>query len=237
MNREAVLAKIAKLFALANNSNSNEGNTARSLANNLIDKYQITEQEISSLEDKTPLYSDHDKLFTTFGIVVWKQQLALAISKQFDSYIIQEETVPPEGPHEFNYFIYADDQDVASIKFAFNFFLKKIDELILLNCQTKGPIYIDSYCEGVTQSIKNNIAVYGLDIPKIIKKDIKEIESDKPTIVRSAKETPKEKITNNSTDVNNGSHVKDILAYFKGISDGSSINIDDIILSFSEANL
>lgn len=229
MERSAVLSKIKKLQGLIVNSNPNEAANARMLADRLIVKYSVTEEELDSLVDHGPLYGEDEKLFTTMGIVGWMQQLALAISKHFDCYIIQEETVPLEGEHEFNYFVYGEDEDVSSIKTAFKAFNNKIDELVLTSCVNKGPIYINSYCEGVVQSIRENIRAYGIDIPQIPRKLKKEEESTKPGLVKSAKETPKEKVAPRSVDVNSQSQIKDIMAYFKGLQDGIHVYLDEIL--------
>jgi len=225
----AILDKIKKLIALSKSSNINEAETARTMADKLIEKYSVTEEELGSIESK-PLYGEDEKLFVTIGIVGWKQQLALAVATHFECQIIQEEVVPGEGDHQFEYYIYGDNDQVKDTRFAFNTFIKKVDELCYIKCFNKGPVYIDSYCEGVIESIKINIKMYGIDIPKVrstLKKEqpISNQYSSSLTQIHKEKEEP----TNRRVDVNSQSIIKDIVAYFKGLTDGRDISLQDIL--------
>jgi hypothetical protein len=110
-------------------------------------------------------------------------------------------------------------------------FAKKVDYLINTQCLARGPIYIDSYCEGVVESIKWNIQMYGIDIPDIkkpLRKSTEETVPTNSTSITTAK-SDKEEPTNNRVDVNSQSFIKDVLAYFKGIDDGKHLSLQSIL--------
>lgn len=227
----AILAKVKKLLNLATSSNPNEAATARELADKLIAKYNITEQELSSLDPKE-YYGENEKLFVTLGISPWRQQLAVAVSKYFDCQIVQEEYMQAdgEGIHQFIYYVYGDDDQVKDTQFVYHAFAKKIDNLVDTKCIGRGPIYIDSYCEGVVESVKWNIDMYGIDVPEIkkpLKKEEKTMAIPTTGIVKSGDN--KEEPTDKRVDINKGQFIKDIMAYFKGVDDGKHLSLQDIL--------
>jgi len=237
MNRNDLLSKIKKLLSLGQSPNVNEAENARAMADKLIAKHNVTEEELASIADKGELYGDNEKIFSTIGIVGWKQQLALAIATYLDCQIIQEEAVPSEGPHQFSYFAYGDDDQVHKIQFVFHAFLRKIIILSDTKCLGKDANYIDSYCEGVVESIKSNIHLYGIDIPEIKKplKQVEEATSNNKTAL--TKPGTKEEPTKERVDVNSQSFVHDVVAYFLGVGDGRKLNLEDILeLEIKEVN-
>jgi len=225
----AILDKVKKLLSLANSSNPNEAENARAMADKFIAKYNITEEELASLEPKE-FYGENEKLFVTLGIVGWRQQLALAVATYFDCQIVQEELVPAEGIHQFNYFVYGDDDQVKEVQFVYHAFSKKIENLADTRCMGRGPVYLDSYCEGVVESVKWNIQMYGIEVPDI-KKPLKKEEPAAPpnskTITKSGPD--KEEPTDKKVDVNANSFIKDIMAYFKGVDDGKAMSLQDVL--------
>src|SRR5574337_478381 len=227
---QTILNKVKLLLNLANSPNPNEAENARALADKLISKYNITEEELAALDPKE-FYGENEKLFSTIGITGWKQQLALAIAKYFDCQIVQEELAPTQGEHQFNYYVYGDDDQVKDTQFVYSAFNKKVENLISARCFGRGPIYVDSYCEGVVESIKWNINMYGIEVPDIkrpLKKQEEQvIQSDSKSITKTEKE--KEEPTDKRVDVNSQSIIKDIMAYFKGVEDGRDISLKDIL--------
>lgn len=227
----AILNKVKLLLKLATSPNPHEADSARKLAEGLIEKHGITEEELESIKDKKPLYGDDEKMFSTIGLVVWRQQLALMVAKYFLCQVVVEEAVPAEGSHLFSYFAYGEPEDVEKVKFAFKAFADKVEHLVDTKCLGRGPIYVESYCEGVTDSIKQNILLYGIDIPDKMRKPRK-IEKEAITISSNAISKPeqeKPKPAEKHVDVNGGSMVKDIMAYFKGLEDGQDLFLDDVL--------
>jgi len=223
----SILAKVKKLLALTNSPNTNEADNARSMADKLIEKYNITEEELGSLDPKE-YYGENEKLFVTLGMVMWRQQLAVAVAKYYDCQIVQEELRPAGSSEdaivEYHHYVYGDDDQV------YKAFAKKIDNLCDTKCLGRGPVYLSSYCEGVVESVKWNIEMYGIDIPDIKKPIKKQEEKSIPIsttgIVRSSdKEEPVENRRKNI----DGTFIKDIMAYFRGLDDGKNFSLKEVL--------
>lgn len=229
---EPILSKIKLLLNLADSDNANESGNARGMADKLISKYNVTEGELASLGEKKPLYGEDEKIFMTIGLNPWRQQLVLAIGNNFSCKIVQEEVVPMDGLHEFSYFAYGDPDDVENVKFAYHVFVKNIDKLVITKCAGRDLMYITSYTEGVVEAIKSNIYWDGIDIPETKSKTVKQkleknIESGEFKL--SKPKIEKEKPVQESVDVNSTSHISDVNAYWRGMSDGCKMHLQDII--------
>jgi hypothetical protein len=225
----AILNKIKLLLNLAKSPNPNEAENARAMADKLIAKHGITEEDLTSLEPKE-FYGEKDKLFSTTGVVSWKQQLAVAIAHYFDCQIVQEELIPAEGSHQYVHFVYGDDDQVKDTQFVYHAFCKKIDNLVDIKCVGRGSIYVESYCEGVVESIKWNIQMYGIEVPEV-RKAIKEEEKASPPTSQSItkSDNEKERPTENRINISGQTFIKDVMAYFKGVDDGKNLSLQDIL--------
>lgn len=227
---EQILTKIKLLLKLKESPSIHESEAAASMAANLIDKYGVTIEELEGIKDKPPVYSTDDSLFTVVGIVGWKSQLALAIAVKLDCYIIQEECVPVEGEHIYNYYVYGSNDDAKAVKLYYHSLSSKIENLIIKNCKGRGQIYISSYAEGLVQAVKQNLEYEDFIVVKTLTKDpnpdSSTLNSGGSTLTTQVK--GKEKPIQESVDVNSHSLIKDIGAYFRGIADGQRISIEDI---------
>jgi hypothetical protein len=226
-----ILNKIQFLIKLTTSPNEHEAENARIMADKLIKKWNVSPPELESLEQKLP-YGANELLFHTFSIVGWMSRLALSIAKHFDCHIVQETVTPATGGHEYNYFVYGGEDEEEYVKFAFASFHKKIHYLLDTKCFDRGPIYQNSYCEGVVEAIKSNIEFNGIEIPEVKrpsrKIESKQIEADisKQAIVSpTKKEAPHEE----KVDVMGQSLIADIAAYYKGVIDGQNLSLQDIL--------
>jgi len=227
----AILNKVKLLLRLAASPNPNEAENARLKAEELIAKHGITEDDLASLDEKV-FYGEEEKLFVSIGIIGWKQILSLAIATYFDCQIVQEQTMvvgDEEGISTYSYFVYGDDDQVRDTQFVWNAFTKKIDWLVATRCLSRGPVYIDSYCEGLVESIKWNIQMYGIEIPEFKKKVIKPEEQAAPPTANTLATIAKEEPTDKRVNVNVGSLIRDIQAYFRGLDDGKNLSLQDVL--------
>lgn len=232
---EATLQKVKLLLNLATSPNVNEASNAKALADKLISKYNITPDELESIKDKPQGYSPESMLFKTFSVVSWMQQLALACAKQFYCHVVLETVQAATGLAEYNYYVYGDDPDVICTKFAFNTFLKKIHELLDTKCIGRGPVYRDSYCEGAAEAVKNNLSLFGIEMPERVQPtrampqdDSRTLNNGRSNLARAEKEPPK-KPEEKTVDVNQGHVIKDITAYLRGIEDGNRLSLQEVL--------
>lgn len=221
----SILNKVKLLLGLANSPNPHEADNARKLADALIEKHTITEEELESLKDAKPLYGEDEKIYESIGIVSWKQQLLVSISNYFDCQVVQEELVPADGPHPFHYFAYGEPEDVGSVRTYFQSFCSQVEQLLEANCQWRGPVYKDSYCDGVVDAIKQNIQMYGIRLPakKIVPVEKEAVLPSEEALTKT-KEKPKP--ADRHVDVNSQTMIKDIMAYFRGVDDGKDLLLD-----------
>lgn len=232
---EHILNRVKLLINLSNSPVQGEADNAREAVAKLVAKYNITDEELKSLEDKKPLYGDDDKLFVTFGRVNWKQTLALTIAKQFYCQIVQEELVPVEGLHQYTYYVYGDLEDADNVKFVYNTFSNRIEELVAEKCIGRGPMYVASYTEGLVEAINNNIMWEGIDLPDIKVPSRKEPASvpertlNNGTANLEVKREEKEKPCQETVAPGGGGLIKDIGAYYKGMQDGRDFSLQDVL--------
>jgi hypothetical protein len=227
----SILIKIKSLQKLAGSSNPHEAENARLLAEKLIIKYQVSIQELEDLEDEEDPYKDEEKLYGTIGLVSWRQQLAVVITKYFDCQIVQVESVPAEGPHHFDYFVYGDPQDTQTVAFVFHAFSNQVEQLIKTNCVSRGPIYIDSYSEGIVDAIKQSIWSVGIELPdkKLPVRVVAPTENVAITTQEIIKPKEDKVRADKHIDVSSQSMVRDIMAYFSGVADGKEISLSDVL--------
>jgi Protein of unknown function (DUF2786) len=227
---ETILLKIKLLLNLSQSSNPNEAENAKLMADKLVAKYGVTEAELAALINKKASYDDNERLFFTVGLVSWRQRLALSIAKYFFCSVVQEEVVPMEGFHQFNYFLFGESDDMENVRIAYAAFSKKVDELFKTKCIGRGEIYLASYGEGVVESIANNIYWDGIDIPGI-KKPAQEAEKliaiDGANLSKVKEEKPPS--VEQTVDVATQTFIKDVMAYFKGLEDGKNLSLRDIL--------
>lgn len=224
---QSILNKVKLLLNLSASPNPNEANNAKVLADKLIAKHNITEEELASLEEKV-FYGENEKLFVTNGLVPWRQQLALCIANYFECQIVSEELVPAEGEHQFSYFVYGEEDQVKDTQFVYHAFAKKVDGFCDARCIGRGPVFLDSYCEGVIEAIKANIAMEGIKMPDR-KRSAKKAEAVAPSkkdglTTAKVKEEPTEKRTKVGSSL-----IKDIMAYFKGVDDGQNLSLSYVL--------
>src|SRR5690606_8281577 len=115
-------------------SNEHEATNAREMADRLIEKYKITEEDLKTIEEKPPVYTDDTKLYSTVDIESWRSQLALGVCRKYDCYCVQEEAVPVEGLSQFSYFVVGEPEDVSNAMFVYKTLEKQVEELVLIYC-------------------------------------------------------------------------------------------------------
>jgi hypothetical protein len=227
-----ILTKVRFLLNLGTSPNANESTAAIAAADKLIVKYNISQEELDSTKDEPRAYSADSLVFKSFKVVGWMQHLVLACAKQFYCHIVVEKISALSGHEEYNYYAYGDDQDIISVKFAFNAIVKKIHELLDTRCIGRGPIYQDSYCEGCVESVKATIASFGIEIPerKLPSRPIQEEKVlNNGTSNLAVHKAEKDKPEKETVDVAQGSMIKDVMAYFKGLEDGAKISVQDVL--------
>lgn len=230
MTNPEILNKIKYLQNLAKSDNENEAATAANLASKLIEKYQLSEEEVSSLTEKESPYGENERIFSMTGLILWKQQLILAIGDRFDCKIVQEDLAPNEGEHQYVYFALGEPEAVIQVKAVYSFLSDKTEEMFRDRLVKRGPVYCESYQEGFIEEIKDILFWDEWEPPKfpgtvLLNKEGKSEQSKSNLVVQSseAKKVPIKESTQVSKSL-----IKDSTAYFRGMTDANLISLKDI---------
>lgn len=224
---EAHLHKIKLLFNLAAKAPEHEAANAKALAQKLIDKHGVTEDQLNELlNDGKPLYGEDQRLFSTSTVVPWKSLLAYLVSFKFNCYVVQEEQVPTEGTSVFVYYLYGDDNDVAVVQAFFPRLMKEVEDIMNIACYGRGESFIESYREGLINGLRENLAYFDMDFSFLKNKTTdKQLNTSSANLAKTDAELPKEKPAKESVDVSSKTIVKDIAAFFRGDNDGRNVDL------------
>ena len=235
MASEQVLGKIKRLLTLAQSQNPNEAENARVMAQRLIEKHSVTDEELEILKDK-PAYGEDEKLYHSTTFISWKSQIAIAIAKELFCAIVQEELTTKTDDveqKEYDYYVFGDSDDVEVVKFVFKVLEEQVEELVTKNCVGRGPVYINSYCEGLIECIKTNFDLHDIEIKRSSKKEEPGVA---PTeALRKVEPIEKKMPTENRTSVSGKDFIKDVHAYFRGLRDGKNLSLSRLVRLAMEA--
>jgi hypothetical protein len=224
---EPHLKKIKLLLNLATSSNENEAASARERAQKLIDKFQVSPEELEKLSlDETPIYTDENLLLEIEDFSDWMATLALIVAKKYDCHAIQERILLTTGATVYKFFIYGEDGDVEIGKMLYSYVFDKINEVIN-STNNDDSLYRSSFGEGAVDGVRNNIQYENFNVNKIVKVAVEDDTVHKVDAIAIADKGPKpppaiEKRTNlseNEKPIN-------IMAYFKGVKAGESIHLN-----------
>lgn len=226
MNKDVAIEKVRLLLRLASNTTANEASAAKAMADKLIEKYSLTEEEYNAKEAE-PIYTDSNLLFEEAIPTDWRAQLAIICGNKFDCYIIQEKNVSViTGDTTFKFFIYGNKDDITLTRTLFKFISAEIEDLVASNCQGRGQLYTESYCEGVVAGARSNIESEKFNVKGIVNAE-KEQEAPDTKTIEKVKEPKKEKPIEATTDLSTKEKPLDITAYWQGEYDGGNIHIED----------
>lgn len=229
MASEQILERLRRLLKLAQSENPNESATAKAMADKLVEKYSISPEEVGSVADKKPLYGDDEKIYSSTEFCRWKATLAGVVGFKFDCDIVQEQSVTnSEGQPSvttYDYFVYGDPDQAAEAKRVFSLLMNRLESILNFTCRGRGPRYLESYCMGWVDGVKNNLEF--LDIQ--VSKSKESIEGAEKAITPTADFDPKVKPTENKTKISGGEEVRDVAAYFRGVYDGEGVDLEDAL--------
>lgn len=233
MDKASAITKVKLLYRLAASAPEHEAANATSKAQELILKFELVAEEYEEQIEK-PIYTADDLLYESKEVIDWKRIIALATTDKFDCFVIQEEQIASTGDKNYLYFIYGYLDDVAIARHLFNFVCTEIEKLITKICAGRGDLFTSSYSEGLADTVKINIEYEDYHVEGLVKTaEPEEIKELAPTqALAKTEEAPKEKPIAEGIKVKNSQKPLDIVAYFKGQSDGRNIHIGKITDEF-----
>jgi hypothetical protein len=156
-----ILDKIRQLKLLAQSSNLNEALSASAIADKLILKYRISEQELLQSgigQEETP---DEDSfiLYETARVIRWKGSLATNIARHYGCIVWNDCFHDPErnGRQVSRYRLVGRKSDREIVSFMFAWLVLEIERLTKLNCKGQGHVACNSYSEGATVGVAQQL--------------------------------------------------------------------------------
>jgi hypothetical protein len=223
-----ILNKIKLLLTLASSDNENEASNAQKLADALIKKHSITQEELESLTPKE-YYNENSKLLEVREYKQWIPKLVAAIAFYLDIYPIEEVYATSTGEQCWVYYFSGAENSVQAGKVLFSSLHQDILNMISLNSLNKDESYIVSYYEGLIDGLKEALAWQKSSelVPTVVSKKLEESEQEPgliPTNTIEKQEEHKPKIE--TKPIQEASIVIDPVAYFKGLDDGYRLRED-----------
>lgn len=225
---ESHLRKIKLLLNLATSSNENEAANARERAQKLIDKFQVSPEELEKLSlDEEPIYTDENLLIEIEDFSDWMATLALIVAKKYDCHAIQERIVLTTGQTVYKFFIYGEDNDVEIGKMLYSYVFDKINEMLKVHTDS---LFKSSFGEGAVDGVRNNIQYENFNVNKMVKVSSDTVNSiHKADAIAVADKGPKPPpAIEQKTNLSNNEKPLNIIAYYKGVKAGQSIHLEDV---------
>lgn len=223
---EPHLQKIKLLLNLAKSPNENEAANAAAMALKLIEKFNVTDEQLAEIDaNGRPIYTEDNLMLDTPELADWKNILALAVANKYDCYAIQEENVASSGERTYKYFVYGEEDDVAIAKELFSYVYGEMLKVIETKCTGRGELYRDSFCEGLVNGVKINIEFENFTVSGIVKTQSSSEEIKKDVLAPIEKAPIKPPAIDKKTKVTNKEKPLDIMAYFVGEGFGRDIHI------------
>jgi len=237
MSSSQIIEKIIHLRKLANDaSNINEAANAMALADKLILKYQIVEEDIVSPETQESIEIDPGSIYETARIIPWKSNLANKLAAHYGCGIFYQtyygETNSGRGVKRFK--LVGRKSDIDLIHYMNEWLSKEIERLTKSNAYGKGHIYAFSYAEGAVNGIISKMK----ESREIVREEIKAEGHATALVKLDAKLDDSlafmNKKFNLKTTKQKSKSQYDYDAYHKGVSDGKKIKLQAAITGNSK---
>lgn len=226
---EPHLQKIKLLLNLAQSPEPHEAANATAKAQELIEKYSVSPEQLEALTNSDkPLYGDDNLFLEIKEPADWIRILALAVARKYDCYAIQEQNTIATGEIYYRYFVYGADEDVAIAKQLFNYLHQEITKLVEDQCEGENDLFRESYTEGAVSGVKRNIEYETFNVSGMVKsKSVEAPTSEEAALAPVMKSAIKPPPIENKSNVSNQEKPIDIWAYWEGEGAGAEIHLDN----------
>lgn len=231
MDSAQALEKIKLLLQLSQSDNENEASNALRSIEALKIKFNLTDKDITDYIKPPPEYSvEKNILFKTEGSfpVDWKERLSVVISKLCYCYIIQEQNFLATGESFFVYYIYGDEENIATVKHLYQKISSKVEEMVVERCPDRGDLYKDSYADGLVEGFLARLEEFNIEIKPPSRSVKQEIKVNGDELTPPKKELPKEKPVEKTTQVGLRSKNIDHVAFIRGSIDAADFEFDEL---------
>lgn len=143
--REAVLDKVRKLYALAGSSNEGEAKAALQAADALVQKYRIEQQELGG----RPAFSlDLDPVETVSRASVWRELVLGSLCRRYGCKAVYDPT---------GVFLFGTADDMAIVRVLYDRISLQLNAMAVMHAKGRGRLFADSFRTGVARAIVDMI--------------------------------------------------------------------------------
>jgi hypothetical protein len=152
-NQERIADKVAKLLRLAKSSNAHEAALAAARAQEMIDRYNLTQEALEEHEQRPEeARAWDDPLFSAKKLWSWQTRLALVLAQHNQCQVITDRI----GKNERCIKIVGTATDVALVREMFRWCAQETDALAHRN-RGNGSVWLNNYRIGVTEGIAEQL--------------------------------------------------------------------------------
>lgn len=150
-----VIAKVKKLYELADCTSEHEAALAIGAAERIMQKYRLTQVDlIQTRTVATEVPSECENPIELAGrIHRWKALLVLNLAKQYGCSIYYDTRRPPVGIKQIEMRVVGLPSDVLMLQLQYQSIKQQINTLTLINTQGQGIRNADSYRKGIVDSV------------------------------------------------------------------------------------
>jgi hypothetical protein len=152
---DSIIEKIQHLRKLSASSNIAEATTAALIADKLISKFRISEEEINAHATEKPEQSG-DILYESARSITWKSNLASRLSKHYGCFIYNDTARSEKGRQLTRLRLVGLKSDMSLVHYMFNWLVFEIERLNKKN-KGQGHIFCNSFCEGAVSGITQQL--------------------------------------------------------------------------------
>lgn len=157
MSSVAIIDKVKKLLALSKSSNAAESESARAIANKLIDQYRLSTAELEfSEENSEPIETDPDVIYKTGRVTAHKQKLLGTLAAHYGCAFFNQTTYP-QGRMVSSFRLVGRRSDIGICRYMFGWLIVECMRLVELEAKGCGRVFVQSYCNGFVNGIAEQL--------------------------------------------------------------------------------
>ena len=163
---QSVIDKVRKLQTLSLSSNPGEAANAAKAANNLIDKFRLSEAMLEvEGQAKEPAEADDGFIYESGKVTAWKSRLVSVLAKHYGVANLNVTTYP-KGRQISRFKLFGRKSDITVTKYMFNYLVLECQRLANLEAKGHGRVFVSSYCEGFVSGIANQLKASRCELQK-----------------------------------------------------------------------
>lgn len=161
-----IIDKVRKLLALSTSSNANEAAAAAAKANDLIDKYRLSQFDLEAeTKVEEPIEQDDSYLYETGRITIWRHLLLNTLTK-FYGVAHYNDVDFSAGRKVSRMRMVGRKSDMEICRYIFAYLSLECERLSKSEAKGKGKVFVASYQEGFVEGVKEQLKISREEVKK-----------------------------------------------------------------------